>query len=276
MDLLQIIILALIQGITEFLPVSSSAHLILPNQILGWPDQGLAFDIAVHTGSLLAVLAYYRRDMQAFALSGVNLLVNRKADAHAILLFKIIVATLPLIMAGWLLKDWVESDLRSTWVIASASIFFGIILWLSDRNNRQHRHSQPLAQQPTQQLDNELSWRTAILIGFAQAIALIPGTSRSGITITAALFLKLSPEMAARFSFLLSIPAILGATTLAVADLVTSKTEVNWEDLTIGVLLSGISAYLCIHFFIKLLQRTGMTPYVIYRIALGILLLTFL
>ena len=260
MDILQIIFLALIQGITEFLPVSSSAHLIIPHELFGWPDQGLAFDIAVHAGSLFAVLIYFREDMRAFFFSTVKLLSSGEVDAQANLLFKIVVATLPLVVVGWLLKDWVETSLRFTWVIACACIFFGLVLWYADRSKG------------CLNLDR-LSWSAAFIIGLAQVLAIIPGTSRSGITITAALFLNYTPQSAARFSFLLSIPAILGASTLAIVQLIQTETPVNWGDLSTGVVLSGISAYLCIHYFIKLLERTGMTPYVIYRIALGVLLL---
>ena len=263
MDLLQIIFLALIQGITEFLPVSSSAHLIIPNQLWSWPDQGLAFDIAVHAGSLLAVLLYFREDIRAFASGGLGFISTGKVDEHTSLLFKIIVASLPLVFAGMLLKDFVATDLRFTWVIASASIFFGIVLWLADRSTGTLKLA-------------DLAWKAALIIGLAQILALIPGTSRSGITITAALFLKLSPEAAARFSFLLSIPAILGASTLAVIELAQTDAIVNWGELFAGVVLSGVAAYLCIHFFISLLERTGMTPYVIYRIALGIFLFSLL
>jgi len=262
-DLLQIIFLALIQGITEFLPVSSSAHLIIPNQLWNWPDQGLAFDIAVHTGSLFAVLLYFRRDIQAFAVGGLGLISTGKVDDHTRLLFKIIVASLPLVFAGLLLKDFVATELRYTWVIASASILFGVVLWFADRSTGTLKLT-------------DLAWKAALIIGLAQILALIPGTSRSGITITAALFLRLSPEAAARFSFLLSIPAILGASTLAVIELAQTETAVNWNELIAGVVLSAIAAYLCIHFFIRLLERTGMTPYVIYRIALGVLLFSLL
>jgi undecaprenyl-diphosphatase len=258
-DLLQIIFLALIQGITEFLPVSSSAHLIIPNQLWNWQDQGLAFDIAVHAGSLFAVLLYFREDIRAFAVGGFGFLSSGKVDEPTGLLFKIIAASLPLVFAGLILKDFVATELRYTWVIASASIFFGIVLWLADRSTGS-----------TKLVD--MAWKAALIIGFAQILALIPGTSRSGITITAALFLNLSPEAAARFSFLLSIPAILGASTLAIIELWQSELVVNWGDLLTGALISAVAAYLCIHFFISLLKRTGMTPYVIYRIALGIFL----
>ncbi len=259
MDLLQIIFLALIQGITEFLPVSSSAHLIIPHQLWNWQDQGLAFDIAVHAGSLLAVLLYFREDIRAFAHGGLNFVSSGKVDEHTGLLFKIIAASLPLVFAGLLLKDFIANDLRHTWVIACASIFFGVVLWLADRSRGSTS-------------DAGVAWKAALIIGFAQILALIPGTSRSGITITAALFLNISPETAARFSFLLSIPAILGASTLALIDLWQTELAVNWGDLLTGALISAIAAYLCIHFFISLLKRTGMTPYVIYRITLGIFL----
>ncbi len=260
MDWLQIITLALIQGITEFLPVSSSAHLILPAALLGWNDQGLAFDVAVHVGSLTAVIVYFRRDLTAYAVSAGNLVRGQGWDAHADELARIALATLPVVAAGFLLRDWVATELRSVLVVAGATIGFGLLLAVADA-----RHGPR----------NAVSWRDALVIGSMQVLALVPGTSRSGITITAALLVGLSRTSAARFSFLLSIPTIAGAGILATADLVEAAGDPQWGVLAAGATLSGLAAYACIRAFIGLVERTGMMPYVGYRLALGMVLLGF-
>ena len=258
MEWLQIIVLALLQGITEFLPISSSAHLILPAQLTDWPDQGLAFDIAVHLGSLCAVVIYFRRDLSVYAGSALRVAAGRGWDSAAEDLARIAVATVPIVIAGFLLKDWVEAELRSVPVIAATTIGFGLLLGYADR-----RHGQR----------DTISWRDALVVGLMQVLALVPGTSRSGITITAALLLGLSRVSAARFSFLLSIPTIAGAALLMVLDLLEAGNETQWAQLAAGALLSGSAAYLCIATFIALVERTGMLPYVIYRLVLGTVLL---
>jgi len=260
-DWLQIIVLSLIQGLTEFLPVSSSAHLILPSLLTDWPDQGLAFDIALHLGSLLAVLSYFRHEMAQFAVSGARCLAERRLDEHSTLLLKLLVATLPIVVFGYLLKDWVESELRSVLVIALATIVFALVLWWADRQRGQI---------------GEPGWGHALLIGAAQVLAIVPGTSRSGITISAGLLLGLSRTSAARFSFLLAIPTIAGAALLATLELLETGNGAHLPDLALGAALSAVSAYACIHYFIALVERTGMLPYVIYRIILGLVLLGLL
>jgi undecaprenyl-diphosphatase len=258
MEWLQIIVLALVQGLTEFLPISSSAHLILPAQLTDWPDQGLAFDVAVHIGTLLAVLAYFRREMVGFATGSWALATQRRMNPDAEMVLKLGVATLPIVLVGLLLKDWVETELRSVPVIAWASIGFGVLLWYADR-----RHG----------ARETVDWRDVMVIGLMQTLSLIPGTSRSGITLTAALLLGMSRAAGARFSFLLSIPTIAGAGVLMAGDAAAEGLPDGWTPLVAGALLSGIAAYACIRAFIALLDRTGMTPYVIYRILLGLVLL---
>ncbi|MCY3837372.1 MAG: undecaprenyl-diphosphate phosphatase [Gammaproteobacteria bacterium] len=255
--LLQIVVLALIQGITEFLPVSSSAHLILPAALTDWPDQGLAFDVAVHFGTVVAVAAYFRRDLAGFVRSGASLATHGRWDDNLDLLAKIGVATVPVVVVGFLFKSHIESHLRSTTVIATATIAFGVALWLADR----HRGE-----------GTTPSYLQAALIGLAQAIALVPGTSRSGITIAAALALGLTRRAAARFSFLLSVPAIVGAAIYTALD-AGPDTPVPWLDLGLGFVLAGASAFACIAIFIRFVERIGMTPFVIYRVALGVALL---
>ncbi len=252
-------LLALIQGITEFLPISSSAHLILPSQLLGWPDQGLAFDIAVHAGSLLAVLVYFRHTLTGMAGGAWIGVTERRMNADLHLGLMVVLATLPVIVAGFALKDFVESQLRSTLVIATTTIVFGLLLGLADRRAGVRD-------------EYAITATMALLIGLAQALALVPGTSRSGITITAALLLGLSRPGAARFSFLLSIPAILGAGVLALADALDSDEPVDWQVITIGTGAAAISAYACIHLFIRWIERIGMLPFVIYRLLLGAVL----
>lgn len=258
MDWLQIVVLALMQGITEFLPVSSSAHLILPAQLLGWEDQGLAFDIAVHVGSLAAVLAYFRRDLTGYAESAWTAGIRGSVDERARELVRIVLATIPIVAVGFLVKDLVEAHLRSVLVIAGATMGFALLLAFAD--TRRGTLTAP-------------GWRDALIIGAMQTLALIPGTSRSGITITAALLLGISRTGAARFSFLLSIPTIGGAGLLATIDLIKQGEPAPWGELAAGALLSGIAAYLCIRGFIALVDRTGMLPYVAYRLVLGTVLL---
>ena len=260
MDVLQVVVLAVVQGLTEFLPISSSAHLVLVSHLAGWPDQGLAFDTAVHGGSLVAVLVYFRRELADVADSALHL----RRDASTVLLGRVAVATVPVVVAGALFKPWIESELRSTEVIATATIAFALALWWADRRRGAERG------------EHDLTLSQAALIGVAQAIALVPGTSRAGITITAALLLGLSRQGAARFAFLLAIPAIAGAVLLSAADAATGGDVPAWDDLAIGFALSALCAYGCIAAFIALLHRTGMTPYVLYRLALGALLLLLL
>lgn len=260
MGLDQLIILSLVQGITEFLPISSSAHLILAHEVVPhWEDQGLAFDVAAHVGSLIAVIIYFRKEIAKMWFAfGKSLTGQHSPDSK--LAWAVLLGTIPVGLAGLLFKDFIEIELRSPLVIAAATIFFGLILVLAEFLSRKQR--------------NEYSLRIIdiVFIGVAQALALIPGTSRSGITISAGLFLGLTPEAAARFSFLLSIPVIVLAGGLEIRDLIIEPERVDWIVLIIGTLLSGLSAFLCIHYFLKFIQRIGMIPFMVYRVILGIIL----
>lgn len=265
METLHIIILAIIQGITEFLPISSSGHLILPKEILAWPEQGLAFDVAVHLGTLAAVLIFFRQDIinitsaWFLSLGRKNLSQTQQNDSR--LAWYIVLATIPAGIAGLLLDDIIETHLRTTLVIAITTILFGIILGIADRNG----------DSKTKDL-TQITITIALIIGCAQAIALIPGTSRSGITITAALLCGFARQPAARFSFLLSIPIIVlsaGYKGLQLLEL----PEVNWNDLFLGIIISAISAFICIHYFLKFINSIGMMPFVVYRLLLGCFLL---
>ena len=199
MDTVQTILLALLQGLTEFLPISSSAHLILLPRLLGWEDQGLAFDVAVHVGTLLAVILYFHEDVRRLLLAWFASIVNRQMSADARLAWLVVLGTIPAALTGLLLDDVIETHLRSPLVIALTTIGFGVLLGVADQRGRQARR------------EDSLSVMDVVWIGLAQALALIPGTSRSGVTMTAALALGLTRTAAARFSFLLSIPVILMA-----------------------------------------------------------------
>lgn len=261
MDLLQIFVLAIVQGLTEFLPISSSAHLILVPVITHWQDQGLAFDIAVHVGTLSAVVWYFRKDLTRMSIDWLSSLRLRRTVGESRLAWAVILGTIPVGLAGLLLHDVLDSEtFRSARVIAWATIVFGLLLWFSDRSSRQIRN------------EHSLQWKDIAIIGLAQALALIPGTSRSGITMTAGLLLGLTREAAARFSFLLSIPVIILAGGYKSVKLI-EKPDIDWLAIGLGVVLSALTAYLCIYLFLKLLERIGMLPFVIYRLLLGGVLL---
>ena len=264
MDIFQAIWLAVIQGLSEFLPISSSAHLILPTELFGWPDQGLVFDVAVHVGSLVAVVVYLRPDIQQIDMQLFKSLSPKRTNTPSSLLaWSIIVGTLPAGLAGLLLMGFIEAHLRSIPVIAITSILFGLLLGWADRRHR-----------GTKTLD-QMTWRAALVVGLAQMLALIPGTSRSGITMTAALALGFDRTSAARFSFLLAIPIITLSGLFKGAELLGQE-SIIWPELLIGTVISGVTAYLCIHSFLRFVERVGMMPFVIYRLLLGAVLIFIL
>jgi len=260
MDTLHAIVLALVQGLTEFLPISSSAHLILVPVLLGWQDQGLAFDVAVHFGTLTAVVAYFRRELHGMAVSWLDSLRTRNPDQEAMLAWAVLIGTIPLGLTGLLFHDQIETHLRSPLVIASTTILFGLALWYADVKGAQTRCEYRMG-----------AWRVAA-VAFAQVLSLIPGTSRSGVTITAGLLVGLDRKSAARFSFLLSVPAIAMAALYETKNLIEASETVDWASMATGVALSALSAYLCIHYFLKLLDHVGMLPFVVYRLILGVVL----
>ena len=260
MDFIQILILALVQGLTEFLPVSSSAHLILVPILTGWEDQGLAFDVAVHVGTLTAVVVYFRKEIGKMAVSWFASVLGKGLDKDAKLAWAVLFGTIPVGIVGLLFKDLIEEHLRHPYVLASATLLFAFLLWWADAKARGNRD------------EYSIKWLDVLFIGLAQALALIPGTSRSGATMTAALFLGLSRQAAARFSFLLSIPVIVLAGGLTTLDYLETASIDDMQPLMLGALLSGVSAYFCIHYFLKLLEKMGMMPFVIYRIVLAVFL----
>lgn len=319
MDFFQAFILAVIQGLTEFLPVSSSAHLILPSRLLGWPDQGLVFDISVHVGTLMAVIIYFRKDLRRMLQ---NLFAwffkKRPLDADGRMMLCVLLGTVPVGLCGLLFKHFIETSLRSDYVIAVTTIVFGLLLLGADIYNRralkdparenktfekvqdgtvqdeaaQNGGAKELAENASfvrhiaatlKNRDNVKAFALSVIIGFAQAVALIPGTSRSGITMTAGYFLRLAPETAARFSFLLSIPVIILSGLMGVKDLVFGNGEAGDAAsgasvlmILIGTLVSFGVALLVIRLFLKFLTGIGLLPYVIYRMILGITLFIML
>lgn len=262
MDIIKAIILALVQGLTEFLPISSSAHLILPSQVFGWQDQGLAFDVAVHVGTLLAVILYFRHEVGQLLVGWVNSMRGQHNE-HSRLAWLIIWATIPAGLAGLLGGDLIENFARSALVIATTTILFGLLLWYADVKASERQGL------------TGLTLKQAVLVGLAQALALIPGTSRSGITMTAGMLIGLTKTDAARFSFLLSIPVIIMAGGYQGLKLVQQPAAADWLAVLTGVGVSFVAAYFCIHFFLQIISRMGMLPFVLYRLALGIILLLF-
>lgn len=245
MEIVQGLWLAIVQGLTEFLPVSSSAHLILLSQLTGLQEQGLLIDIALHFGSLLAVLCYFYRDLREILLGK-----DRK------LLWYLVLSCIPLGLFGLLFAGWIESHLRSVSVIALASAVFGVLLWWSQRFAT----------------DKTLNLRIVLVMGLAQVLALIPGASRSGVTMTAGMGLGLSKQTAARFSFLMAIPAILMSS--AYAAMKWYQAPQTFEATTVGsiVLLSFITALLAIHLFMKIVAKMDFIWFMLYRLVLAVLL----
>ncbi|BBA33762.1 UDP-diphosphatase 2 [Methylocaldum marinum] len=257
MDCHHVYFLALLQGLTEFLPISSSAHLILMPVIFGWHDQGLAFDVAVHIGTLTAVVVYYAGALKDMAGAWFGSISGKGMNTDARLAWYVILGTIPAGIAGLAANAYVEAVLRNPLVIATSTIVFALVLWLAQKLSAEQR------------TDNDINWRDALVIGLFQAVALIPGTSRSGITITGGLFRGLDRKAAARFSFLLSIPVTALAGLLKTYQLLESDQAVSWWNMFLGALLSGVVAYIAIDWFLKLLDRIGMLPFVIYRLILG-------
>lgn len=262
MGLIEIIVLAIIQGLTEFLPISSSAHLILPSQVLGWQDQGQAFDVAVHAGSLFAVVLYFRKEVGSMLVNWLGSFSGQH-NQESKLAWLLALGTIPAGVLGYLFEDFIELNFRSTLVIALSSIVFGVLLWWSEKASKQAK------------TEYQLNVKNVLLIGFAQALALIPGSSRSGVTMMAGLMVGLTAKGAARFSFLLSIPLIFAISMYKLFKLTQTAVPVDWNAIGLGTLLSFISAYVCIHFFLILVEKVGMLPFVIYRIILGLVLLAF-
>lgn len=255
----QITFLAFIQGLTEYLPISSSAHIILPKELFGWPDQGLVFDVAVHVGSLIAVVTYFRRDIAQLMTAWLRSF-GGSGSTESWLAWYLVIATIPAGVMGLLFNDMVETYSRDMLVIGSTSIVFGILLYLADRYA------------PAQRPLESLTLKGAVIIGMAQVMALIPGTSRSGVTMTAGLFCGLDRRAAAKFSFLLAIPIIAASGLFKGMEMLETGTSTEWGILLYAIVVSAIVSFACIHLFLTLIERIGFMPFILYRIALGMLL----
>ncbi|WP_106204918.1 undecaprenyl-diphosphate phosphatase [Aliiruegeria haliotis] len=262
MTLFNILLVAIIQGLTEFLPVSSSGHLILLPNLTGLDDQGLTIDVATHVGTLFAVILYFWSDVKQ-ALGGIPRLLRGKIDTPgARLAFLLIVATVPVILVGLVLKVTGLADaMRSTAVIGWTMLIFGLVLYWADQKGEQTRHSA------------DWTLRDAIIMGLWQAVALIPGTSRSGITITGARQLGYAREDAARLAMLMSIPTIIASGTLLGIDVVSHANWAMARDASIAAALAFAAALLALSLMMRLLRSVSFTPYVIYRVMLGLGLL---
>jgi len=262
MDFFQTITLALVQGLSEFLPISSSAHLILVPKITDWPDQGLAFDVVVHLGTLSAIVFYYRLIIKTLIADFFHSVVKVQTVGESKLAWGILLGTIPVGLVGLAFKDTIELTLRSTEVIAYATLVFGLLLGLGILVNVKRAS-----------VRKTIDWLDVGFIGSMQALALIPGTSRSGITITAGLLIGLSRQMFTQFAFLLSIPVITLSAMLMIFDLYQQPQSVDWLMLIRIFLIAAVSAYFTVVFFIKLLDSIGLMPFVVYRLILGVVLL---
>jgi undecaprenyl-diphosphatase len=263
MDALQIVVLAIIQGITEFLPISSSGHLILVPYFTDWPDQGLEFDVAVHIGTLTAIVAYFRRTLFAMARDFVLSVRQRREVGESRLAWAVLFGTIPAGLVGLFFREDIETTLRSPLVVAFTAIGYAVLLFVADRR-------------PGPRDERSIGWLDVVVIGCAQALSLVPGTSRSGITMTAGLFRGLSREGAARFSFLLAVPVMTAAGLDEILNYADHTGPIDTRALVVGLAIAAITGFACIHYFLKWLTRFGMLPYVLYRLVLGTVLLVLL
>lgn len=263
MSFLQIFVLALVQGITEFLPISSSGHLVLVPVLSQWPDQGQDMDIAVHVGTLGAVMLYLWRDIWAMLL-GLGRSVSGRKDPGAKLFWQLVIGTIPVVICGFAAKKLLGPEFfRSVSIIGWCMLLWGIVLWLAD------------VMSLTVKRMEHMPWFDTIIIGTSQVLALLPGTSRSGITMTAARALGYERSDAARFSMLLSIPTIIGAGVLAAKDIYESGDPLLTQTALIAMGLSFVSALVTIIVLMSWLKRASFTPFVVYRVAFGLFLIAF-
>jgi undecaprenyl-diphosphatase len=262
MTIFQAIIYGTVQGLTEFLPISSTAHLILLPWVAGWPDPGLSFDVALHLGTLVALVLYFWTDWMVLIGSAFGIVRGRTQAPDARMAMMIVVATIPGAIAGALFEHKVEDALRAPQVIALMLIAMALVLAVAELIGRRKKS-----------LD-EISWSDAITVGIAQALAIVPGVSRSGVTITAGLFRSMKRDAAARFSFYLSTPLIAGAVAKKTLDIVKAGATVEqMVPFVVGIVVSGIVGYLAIAFMLRYLQTRTTYLFVYYRIALGIAVL---
>lgn len=262
MEWWHVVILALVQAMTEFLPVSSSGHLGLVGFFLGWPYQGISFDLALHAGTLGAVVIYYWNDLWAILQSCLNVKRQQGDDVqNRKLALILVIGTIPAVIVGLAMGEEFANTLRTPVLIAVNLIVFGLVLWAADQFGSKQR------------LWSSLSWKDGLLIGLGQASALIPGVSRSGITMTVALGLGMNRVDAARFSFLLSVPITIAACAHGALNLFKGDEAFVAMDFLLGAAVALVSGLAVMHFLLSFLKRAGMLPFVIYRIVLGIVIL---
>ena len=261
-EILLSFILGLIQGLTEFLPISSSAHLLFPSLLFGADDLGLAFDIAVHAGTLFAVMYFFRADIFLMMKSLIS--KNNTLNDSRRLAYLLIIATIPIVIAGLLGLDFIESNRNSISSIAYMNLVFAGLLLLAYMAS------------PSSKSLVELTILGAIFIGVFQIFALFPGASRSGTAITAALLIGLNLKDSSRFAFLLAIPTILGALVFLIGDLALYPDNINSASLIVGFLTSSIFAFITIKYFLIFVEKIGMYPFVIYRVLLGVFILAII
>jgi undecaprenyl-diphosphatase len=272
MSLLQAIVLGIVQGLTEFLPISSTAHLLIVPRLFGWGDPGAAFSAVIQIGTLAAVLTYFWRDSVRIVAAVVSGLARGKplGTPEARLGWMIAVATVPIVVCGLLFKDQIATTLRSLYVVAASMIALAVLLMIAELYLQWRvRRGMPLKE------IGAATWWDAVVVGFAQAIALVPGSSRSGTTITAGLFCGFSREAAARFSFLCSLPSIFAA---GVYQLYKERdalfaSQADGVNLVVATIVSGVVGYWSIGFLLRLLRTRTTLPFIVYRLALGVLLL---
>jgi undecaprenyl-diphosphatase len=262
---LQAIILGISQGLTEFLPISSTAHTLVVSKLLGWPDPGAAFTAVTQVGTELAVVIYFRNDIARILKAWFSSLtkVDQRSNPDAKMGWYVIIGTIPIGIAGLAFKTSIETTARNLWLVAGSLIVMGILLGLADR----------FAKHAKSEVD--LNTKNAILFGIGQALALIPGVSRSGATITAGLAMGFKRDVAARYSFLLAIPAVFASAALTAGD-IASDDFVNWPATIVATVVAFVVGYLVIAGLMKYLQTRTFLPFVIYRIGLGTLLLVLL
>jgi undecaprenyl-diphosphatase len=274
MELLSAAILGIVQGLTEFLPISSSAHLIILPWFLGWKPEGIVFDVSLHLGTAIAVIAFFWNDWIRLAREAIVGIFSGApfGNHYRRLAWYIVVGSIPAAVVGLALENTVESKLRSPLITVFTLAILALVLFYSEKKGRQNR------------VLEKFTWADSIWIGLSQALALIPGVSRSGITITTALLRDSDRTSAARFSFLLSTPVIVGAGLLQGLKLVKAirhpaagVLEIHWAVLIVGVLSAALTGFLCIQFFLRYLQTKNFTPFVVYRIILaGVVLLYYI
>lgn len=260
MDVFRSIILGIIQGIAEFLPISSSAHLILFPYLFGWEESGLAFDVALHFGTMMAVLVVFFKDWWNLFVGAITDIKDKKKSTNGRMFWYLVAATIPAALAGVLLDDVIENVIRSNiWIIASALAIMGLLIFIGDKWASRHYKKEV-------KFEN-ISLKQAVVVGISQAFAVIPGFSRSGTTILAGRLMGISKEAITKFTFLLSVPIICGATILKVGDLVFTK------DVIIGIIASFAAGLLTIKFLLNYIKKHDFSVFAFYRVILALIVL---